>query len=1153
MCVILLRCDNRRRLTSILTRNSKRFCFMFIRILLAISILATGDCCILMPAAKAWQTDPARTSEVATLAQEATRLQNLGKFVEAANQWEKIISTHPDWSRIGAAYLNLGVCKVSQGKFPEAFAPLKESLKRSGNPIDTPKALMFLGYAQMNHGNQLSLSKVPADLEESSVYLTTATQTLGKITKGFPEFELADQAAYFRGQSFYKLDRLNEAIAEFEKVTANKDATFRKNAFFDMANAYQRQGELTLAKSAYQSYFSIAKSEAKDNPDNPAGLIEARLRTAKAKLSLASIAADRDETVDATTLYRAVEEILQPLADDPKSGVRDEALFNQALAAVGLGDGKKAASLFASVAALPDSRLSQQSAVLAGRELSQLEQYERAIEMLRPVAESDSRFGIEAAILLSTALRMTDRPKDAMEVTERWTKAAEQSPLMVPLLMERADATYMIEGQKKRAAKLYTMLALEYPESALTADALYKGAAANWETFASEDAILLANQFIKRFPNHRRVAAAKSILADAAIAEKNFAKGESVYRDMARAYPNDPNAGRWKLRIGWALFLQDKYEEARDFLKTNVDTIARPEDQSEAFHWIGESEYELNNYRGAISALNQSLESATPWDHLDATLFTRIQAELGLAQFDDALASVNLLQKEFPESKLVSEALLRTGEAYFDQQRFPEAISQYKKVIAKYPDSEFQPSAMYGLGWAQLRSDQFEAAEATFDKLITTFPTTNLSQQARAGRSIAQRRMGKTDSAITDLIKFIESAPDGPQKNNSMMELGLAYVENESWPEAESTFTKLLAVTPKTSLADRAHYELAWVQRRMDNPEAALAQFQQLIKDYPNSDLAAEAHFEVATDFYRRAEYQSAADNFEMALKSIPSEILSDDGAENDSLKEKVMYQLAWSQYQLKNFEEAARRFSASVDQYPQSDRLGNALFMSAQSNFQLDDFAEALAAYKAAQPRLAASRDANQSQLRLLMLHGAQSANQVGEFQTALDLATPLTNIKTDDSADSSTKVLVHTAWLEIAKARLATGENEGAMDGLERAAEDLGRTGAQARVIKGDMLQQLKKYEAAINEYKLVFYGYGGTKSKDEIRALQAYAIYEAARASYLRVGDASARMKPELIAQALKYFRYLVDNYADQPLAEQASAQIKTLEQLKAQSHK
>jgi len=1115
---------------------------MFTRILVIVSF-----CCVYMALSStvnAWQgTDAAaEPSAIAILAEEATRLQNSGKFADAANQWEKIISTEPNWPRIGVAYLNLGVCKVSQGKFSEAFDPLKQSLKLSGNPVDTPKALMFLGYAQMNHGNQLSLSKDPADLEESSTYLTTATQTLGKITKGFPDFELSDQATYFRGQSFYKLDRLNEAIAEFEKVTDNEDATFRKGAFFDMAKAYQRQGELTLAQSAYDSYFSIAQSESKNNP---AALVEARLSTAKAKLSLASLASKKGETTDVAALYRDVEEILQPLVDDPNSGARDEAIFNSALAAVGLGDGEKAASLFATVASLPDSSLSQQSAVLAGRELSQLKRYDRAIEMLRPIAESDSRFGIEAAIILSSALRMTDQPESALKITKRWTQNAPNSNLIVPLLMEQADATYMIDGQKKQAAKLYTTLALEYPQSPATADALYRAAAADWETFATKDAIEKARQFVERFPKHPRVPAAQSILADAAIADEDFVQGESIYRALARDYPDDPDVSRWTLRIGWALFLQDKYSEARDFLKTRVDTIAQPEDQSEAFHWIGESEYELKNYRDAISALNQSLESSMPWAHLDATLFTRLQSELALAQFDDALASANLLQKEFPDSKLVSESLLRTGEAYLDQQKFPEAIAQYKKVIMLYPQSEFLPSAMYGLGWAQLRSGQFEVAEATFDKLIAAFPTINLSKQASVGRSIAQRRMGKTDNAIVDLIAFIQSAPAGERKNNSMLELGLAYVENESWPEAESTFTQLLAVQPKTALADRAHYELAWVLRRLDKSDEALAQFKTLVNDYPNSDLAAEANFEVGADFYQRREFQSAADTFQRSLDLVSSSKKPAEDSESDSLVEKALYQLAWSHYQLNDFAQAAKHFSALTEKYPQSDRVGDALFMNAQSNFQLDNFTEALAAYQAARPKLELSPKANQSQLQLLMLHSAQSANQVGEFQTAIDLATPLTIGQTDNTDDD---VLIHSAWLEIAKARLATGANDGAIDALERASEDLGKTGAQARVMKGDILLQQKKHEAAIKEYKLVFYGYGGTKSADEIRALQAYAIYETARASYIRVGDASVRMKPHLIAQALKHFRYLADNYSDQPLAQKAVEQIKTLEQLK-----
>ena len=105
---------------------------------------------------------------------------------------------------------------------------------------------------------------------------------------------------------------------------------------------------------------------------------------------------------------------------------------------------------------------------------------------------------------------------------------------------------------------------------------------------------------------------------------------------------------------------------------------------------------------------------------------------------------------------------------------------------------------------------------------------------------------------------------------------------------------------------------------------------------------------------------------------------------------------------------------------------------MLAQSYFQLDNFDDALAFYKAAQIKLKATPSSNQPQKRLIMLHGAQSANQVGEFKTAIDMATPLTLLQTE-GADAAESALVHSAWLEIAKARLAVGEIDGAMDGLD------------------------------------------------------------------------------------------------------------------------
>lgn len=1054
----------------------------------------------------------------------------------------------------------MGICHVYQGKYSEAFEPLKKSLQLSGNPIDTPKALMFLGYAQMSYGNQLSLSEDQTDQKNSEIYLTTATRTLGKIVNSFPDFELADQALYFRGQSFFKLNRLNEAIAALEKVAQNNDATFRKDALFDMAIAYQRQREISLAEAAYDDYLALTQSE--DETGGTADVRDqSRLRTAKGKLGLASIADAQGSADQATSIYQNVIEILAPIADDNQSTLRDQAIFNQALAASGLGDSVAAADRFETVVAMPNSSLGEQAAVLAGREWLDLGRYDRAIELLRPITETDSRFGVEAAIFLSTALRLTDQPEAAMQIAQAWTEAASDGPLMVPLLMEQADAMYLIPGRKKNAATLYQKIATDYPKSPATGDALYKSAAVNWETFETQQAVELATRFIRNYPLHPSIPGARSILADADIAQERFAQGESIYRELMRDFPNSPDAGRWALRIGWSMFLQQRFEEARDYLKGQIDTIAQPQRQSEAFHWIGESEFELKNYLNAIGALNQSLESTPPWDRLDATLFVRLQSELALNRFDDAQVSQELLETDFPDSKLTAEATLRTGEAYLDQQKFDQAIVQYKKLIEQYPESELIPSALYGLGWGQLRDNQFAVAEATFDQLIEAFPTTNLSQQARVGRSIAQRRMGKTDAAIEDLIAFIKTAPDGERKNNSLLELGLAYSESEQWTDAKAIFSQLLAVEPKTSLADKAHYELAWVLKRLDQPQRSLAQFQQLVDQYPDSDLAPEAFFEVGSDAYRQESFDIAVQMFERGIEKLSRlqslRLPSPPVANSDlsDLQQKTLYQLAWSRYQQKNFASAARDFKRLIDDFPNSPLTADATFMLGQSYFQGDDFENALKAYQMAKTKLQNAASEKNPQQNLLMLHGSQSANQIGEFQTAIELATPLTSTPVsprdgENPIGQAPAAVKHSAWLEIGKARLALGQADGAIDAWQRAAVDLGKTGAQARVMKADLLLQQDQFEAAINEYKLVFYGYGGTKSTDEIRALQAYAIYETGRAHYIRVDQASPRMKTELIQQALKHFRYLADNYSDQPLAKEADQAIAELQKIQPQ---
>ena len=118
-------------------------------------------------------------------------------------------------------------------------------------------------------------------------------------------------------------------------------------------------------------------------------------------------------------------------------------------------------------------------------------------------------------------------------------------------------------------------------------------------------------------------------------------------------------------------------------------------------------------------------------------------------------------------------------------------------------------------------------------------------------------------------------------------------------------------------------------------------------------------------------------------------------------------------------------------------------------------------------------------------MLHGSQSANKVEKYQEAIDLVTALG----DSQADITFK---QDGWLEMGTAYRGLKQYDKALEYYHKAAENLGKTGARAHCMIGDLYFKDKKFEDAVNEFKLVFFGFGGPKASYGVKPWQAYAIY-------------------------------------------------------------
>src|SRR5579862_2764297 len=64
------------------------------------------------------------------LFQDASRLQNAGKFAQAAVKWREFIRDYPSDAAVGLAYQGLGACLLETGEWQPAIDALKQALKR---------------------------------------------------------------------------------------------------------------------------------------------------------------------------------------------------------------------------------------------------------------------------------------------------------------------------------------------------------------------------------------------------------------------------------------------------------------------------------------------------------------------------------------------------------------------------------------------------------------------------------------------------------------------------------------------------------------------------------------------------------------------------------------------------------------------------------------------------------------------------------------------------------------------------------------------------------------------------------------------------------------------------------------------------------------
>ena len=922
-----------------------------------------------------------------------------------------------------------------------------------------------------------------------------------------PQGKIWRSGVVLSGESNYAQGKKAEAVAAYQRlIDEHEKSALRADALYALGVTREESQQYLEAGAIYDAYV-------KEFPNNEL-VSEVRMRKA--------------ETLFHTGKLAEAEKIFADVAAKQGFASADHAVFRQADCAAKQDRFADAGQLYAKVVtSFPASSYLADAAISAGRCFYRAEKFDDAATWLAKSIELNNKDAAEAAHWLCRVHLKKKEPQKVAPLVASQLGKANDSPFLVNLKMDEADAMYEIPASKAASIDRYVKIAAEHPKHELAPQALYNAAFAALELKRFEDATQHAAAFEEQFGSDRLLPDAKYVVAECLLHLGKYAEAEAAYQAILKQHATHPESNVWRVRLGLALYLQKKYPQAISALSGFLSQLMIPDQLAEAQFLIGASHYEQGQHAEAAKSLAESVRAQPKWRQADETLLFLSRAQKGLGKPLDARASVDKLLTDFPDSKLLDQAHYRLGEYLDAAGDYPASVAAYDVVLTKFATSPLAPYAAYGKGWAKMRAKDFAAASNSFSTLLNQFKDHPLAADAYFARGMSLRQGGRFAEAIEDIQSFLKTKPEQPRKSDAVYELGLAQSALKQYTEAAKTLSALLEENKTYAQAANVLYELGWAHKNAgQNPESSAA-FAKLAADFPDSPLVGEALYHVGETQYQDKKFAEAIKSYAAALPKAQGEV-----AEN------ATHKLGWSHFRLTQYEPALSYFREQAQKFPAGSLVPDSLFMQAECQFKLENHKDALPAFKAS----INSPPSSPQMQALAYLHGGQSAAQLDQWEDSIRLLDVIPE-RYSDSAYVA-EALYERGWAKQNLKRL-----DDAIADFEQAAKSRADVGARARFMIGEIQFERKQHDEAIKSFLRVMYGYGGEQAPAAVKNWQGSAGFEAGRCAEVQIQNAQdSQQKLKLIQDAKTYYSFVAEKHPNHKLAVQAKDRLAALAKLK-----
>ncbi|WP_166819798.1 tetratricopeptide repeat protein [Thalassoroseus pseudoceratinae] len=729
-----------------------------------------------------------------------------------------------------------------------------------------------------------------------------AEQDFKEFLKDHPKHELAEWAWPFLGETELELDKPTDAIVAYKTAVENfPKGRLVDEAQFGLAQAYEDAGQFD---SAVETYQQVAQK--------PVPYL-----ANQASFNLATILFDQENFAKAAETYDSL--ITKLEKDNP---LRPLTTLNAGYAWYQLGDFRKAIEHFKTAAKEPSQTIT--AGYWRGVSHKSLGEHAEAARILEETFAAATKENSDAAPELIEKIRFHQadsrlRNEDFaiardlfLELERRWPEgnyAADSLHLAAEAALRLARET---TDEKKRATQL-------------------------------AEATTIADRFSTKYPDSPLSVQHELLygrILDLKGGKDNLQSAVDRFQAVLDGAATDETKNLARFHLCRVLQKLKRHEEVLTIAEPLLEEVRQTGASSEFISTLiiaAQSHLAEKNDDQAIAKATTYLELAPKGKEADLALAARVVAATRKGDKDQVRIDLAALRDRFPNSPLLAEKILESGEIAYDKQDWEFAEELYEMLVKLGSKTPQYSAGVSGLAWARFNQMEYTAAAADFRKYFQEFPDNEL--QAAEAAYMRGQCLQNADQ-LKDAVQAYQTAfktfsPDSPaakgeEKNGATRYAFLAglltargYEKLDEPEKTDEAYKALLEKFPNAEDLDKLLDEWALSNLRAGREAESDAVYRRLIQERPDSDLVDNAKLSLAESDFIAGKLEDAATAFEALLQNEKSD---------PEVREHATYRLMEIAVSDEDWE-TVKKYASQIEQkYPQSPYRFTAKFRTSEA-----------------------------------------------------------------------------------------------------------------------------------------------------------------------------------------------------------------------------